>query len=91
VTDVSIESSAAATSDPATCDVLGIAFPVHASSAPKLVQEFISGLPSGRGKPLFGLTTAGYAAGDTAWFAVRPLAAKGCEPFLLANVAVANN
>jgi ferredoxin len=40
---------------------------------------------------LFAVTTAGYVAGDTAWYAVKPLRAKGYVPFVLANVVVANN
>ncbi len=77
--------------DPAACDVLGVAFPVYASSPPSLMDRFIAGLPATADKPLFVLTTAGYAAGDTAWYAARPLRAKGYAPFLLANVIVANN
>jgi ferredoxin/flavodoxin len=77
--------------DPAACDVMGIAFPVYASFAPSLVRDFIAGLPPAAGKPLFAVTTAGYAAGDTAWYAVGPLRAKGYGPFVLANVLVANN
>jgi len=73
------------------CDVMGVAFPVHASFAPRLVREFLTDLPTVSGKPLFAVTTAGYAAGDTAWYAVRSLRDKGYEPFLLANVIVANN
>jgi ferredoxin len=37
------------------------------------------------------VTTAAYAAGDTAWYAVQPLRARGYEPFALANILVANN
>jgi ferredoxin/flavodoxin len=73
------------------CDVMGIAFPVYASFAPALVRDFIAGLPPAAGKPLFAVTTAGYAAGDTAWYTVRPLRARGYEPFVLVNVLVANN
>jgi ferredoxin/flavodoxin len=85
------EQVAASDVDPEACDVMGIAFPVHASFAPLLVRDFIAGLPPAVGKPLFAVTTAGYAAGDTAWYAVKPLRAKGYEPFVLANVLVANN
>lgn len=73
------------------CDVLGAAFPVHASYAPKVFRAFMDELPRGKGKPLFVVTTAGYWAGDTAWYAARALAGRGYEPFLSGNVNVANN
>jgi len=91
VSDVAIERSPTGTLDANACDVLGLAFPVHASFAPKIVRDFIAGLPPTTGKPLFAVTTAGYVAGDTAWYAIRALTAKGYEPFVLANVIVANN
>jgi ferredoxin/flavodoxin len=91
VVTASCERVAGSDVAPAACDVMGIAFPVHASFAPSLVRDFIAELPSAAGKPLFAVTTAGYAAGDTAWYAVRPLRARGYEPFVLANVLVANN
>lgn len=91
VVATSCEEIAAADVDPAACDVLGIAFPVSASFAPPVFREFLQGLPPCPGKPLFAITSAGYAAGDTAWYAVKPLQVKGYEPFLLANVVVANN
>jgi ferredoxin len=81
----------AAAIDLGSFDTIGIAFPVHASHAPSLVRSFIAELPRAEGKPLFAVTTAGYAAGDTAWYAVQPLKAKGYQPFVLANVLVANN
>lgn len=87
----SCENLAAVDVDPAACDVIGIAFPVHASFAPSLVRDFVTDLPPAAGKLLFAVTTAGYAAGDTAWYAVKSLRAKGYEPFVLANVLVANN
>ena len=87
----SCEEVAASEVNPADCDVLGLAFPVHASFAPPLVRDFVAALAPAAGKPLFAITTAGYAAGDTAWYAVRSLRAKGYEPFVLANVLVANN
>ena len=73
------------------CDVLGIAFPVYASFAPSLVRDFMAGLPVVKGLPLFVVTTAGAAAGDTAWYEAKALQNKGYEPFVLANVVVANN
>ena len=87
----SCENLAAVDVDPTACDVMGIAFPVHASFAPSLVRDFVAELPPAVGKPLFAVTTAGYAAGDTAWYAAKPLHAKGYEPFVLTNVLVANN
>jgi ferredoxin/flavodoxin len=91
VTATSCERAAAADVDPEACDVLGIAFPVHASFAPAPMRDWIAQLRPASGKPLFAVTTAGYAAGDTAWYAVQPLRARGYEPFVLANVLVANN
>lgn len=91
VTVASCEQVAASDVDPAASDVMGLAFPVYASFAPALVRDFIAALPVVEEKPLFAVTTAGYVAGDTAWYAVRPLRAKGYEPFVLANVVVANN
>jgi ferredoxin/flavodoxin len=91
VVAASCENLAAADVEPTACDVVGIAFPVHASFAPSLVRDFVAELPPAAGKPLFAVTTAGYAAGDTAWYAVKPLRAKGYEPLVLANVLVANN
>lgn len=72
-------------------DMLGIAFPVHGSWAPKNFRAFLDELPPGKGLPLFALASAGYAAGDAAWYAARPLAARGYQPFLYANVFMPNN
>jgi ferredoxin len=72
-------------------DMLGIAFPVHGSWAPANFRAFLGGLPSGDGLPLFALACAGYAGGDAAWYAARPLAARGYRPFLYANVFMPNN
>jgi ferredoxin len=71
--------------------VLGLAFPVYASFAPQVMRDFIRSLPPGGGKPLFALTSAGYVAGDTAWYATLPLADRGYEPFLFGNVVMGNN
>lgn len=87
----SCEHVAASDVDFTACDAMGIAFPVHASFAPSLVREFIAELPPVEKQPLFAVTTAGYVAGDTAWYAMKPLRAKGYVPFVLANVVVANN
>lgn len=72
-------------------DMLGIAFPVHGSWAPKNFRSFLADLPAGDGLPLFALASAGYAGGDAAWYAARPLAARGYRPFLYANVFMPNN
>jgi ferredoxin/flavodoxin len=72
-------------------DVLGLAFPVHGSWAPRPVRAFLAGLPPGDGRPLFALACAAYAGGDAAWYAARPLAARGYVPFLYANVYMPNN
>jgi ferredoxin len=87
----SCEEVEAAGVDPGAADVVGMAFPVHASFAPRVFRAFMKELPAGAGKPLFAVTTAGYWAGDTAWHAARTLAGKGYEPFLSGNVNVANN
>jgi ferredoxin len=91
VTTTSCEVISGSDLDPEAIDILGIAFPVHASYAPSLVRDFIDQLSPASDKPCFVVTTAGYAAGDTAWYAAQPLRAKGYSPFLLANVLVANN
>jgi ferredoxin/flavodoxin len=90
VVATSCERVAPSDVDPTACDVMGIAFPVYASFAPTLIRDFIAQLPAAD-KPLFVVTTAGFAAGDTAWYAAKPLRDRGYEPFVLANVIVANN
>jgi ferredoxin/flavodoxin len=72
-------------------DMLGIAFPVHGSWAPRNFRSFLSELPAGNGQSLFAVACAGYAGGDAAWYAARPLAARGYRPFLYANVFMPNN
>jgi ferredoxin/flavodoxin len=74
-----------------SCDLLGIAFPVHGSWAPKNLREFLVQLPAVTELPLFALACAGYAGGDAAWYAARPLIARGYVPFLYANVFMPNN
>ena len=91
VTALSCEEISASAVDLAACDVMGIAFPVHASFAPPVFRDFLTALPPGEGKALFAVTTSGYAAGDTAWYAVKPLQDKGYEPFLLSDVVIGNN
>jgi ferredoxin/flavodoxin len=72
-------------------DALGLAFPVHSSWAPGNFRGFIAQLPQVERLPLFVVVTAAYGAGDAAWYAARPLQAKGYAPFLYANVFMPNN
>ena len=72
-------------------DMLGVAFPVHGSWAPRNFRTFLDELPPANGLPLFAVACAGYAGGDAAWFAARPLVARGYQPFLYANVFMPNN
>ena len=90
VTTRSCESFPAAQIDPVEWDMLGIAFPVHSSFAPPVMRDYLGQLPPG-GKPLFAVTTAGYWAGDTAWYGAQPLTDAGYELFLCANVEMPNN
>jgi flavodoxin len=87
----SCETFEADVAPPVSADMLGLAFPTASSYAPTVFREFIVHLPEVAALPLFAITTAGYASGDTAWFAVQPLRARGYEPFLLANVLMPNN
>ena len=73
------------------CEALGLAFPVHSSWAPKSFRSFLTQLPPADGKPLFVIACAAYFGGDAAWYAARPLAAKGYRPFLYANIFMPNN
>jgi len=73
------------------CDVLGLAFPTASSYAPAPFRAWLAALPECQALPLFVVTTASYAAGDTAWYAAQPLKARGYAPFLLANVLMPNN
>jgi ferredoxin/flavodoxin len=91
VTATSCETLASDAVPPVTGDLLGLAFPTASSYAPPVFRALIAGLPEVRALPLFAITTAGYVSGDTAWYAVQPLQARGYEPFLLANVLMPNN
>ena len=90
VTIRSCEALAASQVDQAEWDALGLAFPVHSSFAPPVIRDYVEELPPVR-KPLFALTTAGYWAGDTAWYGAQTLEGKGYELFLCANVKMPNN
>jgi flavodoxin/ferredoxin len=89
-TVVSCEETPAAQLDVAAWDVLGIAFPVQSSFAPSIFRTYLEQIPPSD-KPLFAVTTAGYWAGDTAWYAAQPLARQGYQLFLCANVLMPNN
>jgi len=89
-TVVSCEETPVAQLDVAAWDMLGIAFPVHSSFATPVFRDYLEQLPTAN-KPLFAVTTAGYWAGDTAWYAAQPLSRRGYRLFLCANVLMPNN
>ncbi|NMM63060.1 4Fe-4S binding protein [Clostridium sp. P21] len=72
-------------------DVLGIAFPIHSSYAPKVFSSFLDKLPNKNATPLFGIVTSGYMAGDVLSFEGKRLERKGYIPFLYRNIIVGNN
>jgi Pyruvate/2-oxoacid:ferredoxin oxidoreductase delta subunit/protein involved in ribonucleotide reduction len=72
-------------------DMLGIAFPIHTSRAPKIFSEFVHRIPEGKGVPLFGIVTSGYMAGDVLAYEGKKLEVKGYSPFLYRNIVVGNN
>lgn len=72
-------------------DVLGVAFPIHSSYAPKVFTEFLEKLPKAHNKPLFGIVTSGYMAGDVLSFEGKKLEEKGYSPFLYRNIILGNN
>lgn len=74
-----------------SCDILGIAYPVHSSIAPRIFREFINRFPNVNKKPLFGIITSGYMAGDVLSYESKKLRKKGYVPFLFRNIVVANN
>jgi ferredoxin len=71
--------------------MLGMVFPVHSSRPPSVFEEAMDSLPEADGTAVFAVTTAGFAAGDTAWFAVKRLESSGYRPFLWTNVIMGNN
>ena len=73
------------------CDMLGLAFPIHTSHAPKIFSQFLDRFPQQINMPLFGIVTSGYVAGDVLDYETRKLKQKGYRPFLLRNIVVANN
>lgn len=72
-------------------DMLGIAFPIHSSYAPKVFSEFLDKLPNRVGTSLFGIVTSGYMAGDVLAFEGEKLEMKGYLPFLYRNIVLGNN
>lgn len=72
-------------------DILGIAFPIHSSYAPKVFMNFLDKLPEVNNMPLFGIVTSGYMAGDVLSFEGKKLEEKGYVPFLYRNIVVGNN
>jgi len=74
-----------------TSDIIGIAFPIYSSFAPRAFQDFLDRLPRSADKPLFAIATAGYMAGDVTWHTVRKLKKRGYDPFLLGNIIMGNN
>lgn len=73
------------------CDILGIAYPIHTSLAPKIFSEFINKLQNGNGKQFFGIVTSGYMAGDVLSHESKSIIKKGYKPILFRNIVVANN
>ena len=74
-----------------SCDIVGIAFPIHSSFAPQIMQEFIKKFPNSNNKPLFSLATAGYMAGDVLWYETAPLRKRGYIPRVFCNITIGNN
>lgn len=72
-------------------DIVGTAFPIHSSFAPRIMQAFIKKFPKCNNKPLFGLATAGYMAGDVLWYEAAPLRKKGYIPRVFCNITIGNN
>lgn len=74
-----------------SCEIVGLAFPIHSSFAPKLFQGLLNNLPKCNDKPLIALTTAGYMAGDVLWYTLKPLKSKGYVPMVFSNIIIGNN
>ena len=72
-------------------DMLGIAFPIHSSYAPKVFSNFLDKIPKNDGAYLFGIVTSGYVAGDVLAFEGKKLERKGYLPFLYRNIIIGNN
>jgi len=74
----SIEQQPAETVD--DFDLLAVGAPVYVLDLPKLVQDYIANLPSGRGRGAFVFCTKGVAAGGSVTWGLQRLAAKGYLP-----------
>ncbi len=75
----------------AAAQMLGLAFPVYGSWAPHNMRSFMSGLPDGKGRPAFVVTTCAVYGGDAAWYTARWPRERGYVPFLCADVIMPNN
>lgn len=91
VTQISIEEDFDPAATIQNCDIAGFAFPIHASFAPANVRTFLDTVPSVDSKPIIGLATAGYAAGDVLVYSLNPLEEKGYIPTVFCNIIVGNN
>ncbi len=74
-----------------SCDIVGLAFPIHSSFAPSLFQNFFEKLPACRGKALIALTTAAMTAGDVLWHELKKLRNRGYIPLVFSNIIIGNN
>lgn len=72
-------------------DIVGIAYLIYTSSASKIFSEFLEKMPIVDNKPLFGIVTSGYMAGDILNYESKHLIQKGYKPFLFKNIVIANN
>lgn len=70
---------------------MGILYPVHTSKAPKVFLDLLEKLPEVENKPMFGIVTSGYMAGDILSNESKVLVNKGYTPFLFRNIVLANN
>ena len=87
----SIDNTQPSNVKPKEFDQIGILFPIHSSIVPYPMQEFLKGLPDGKGTPLFVVQSAWLFGGHTAADYGLPLAEKNYKPYLFANVMMPNN
>ena len=88
---LSCENLDLSTDDLDSVDIIGIAFPIYASFAPRNFQQFLLQLPKTTQKPLFAISTVGYIGGDVTWYTTEKLKEKGYIPFLFSNIIMGNN
>lgn len=88
---ISCEDEIDLSSEVECCDIVGFAFPIHSSFAPKLFQGLLNKLPKCKDKPLIALTTAGYMAGDVLWYTLKSLKSRGYVPIVFSNIIIGNN